>query len=140
MLSKILKTLLLTDPSDDLATLSRERGKIMNGSCEWILAQENYLTWLQEPGLQRFRITGRPGIGKTTIFRFIHESLKSTAEPKILLCYYLFDYRHADRRGSTAVLRSLIFQILTQQPFLFGLIRKDFELQDHRYTENFHLM
>jgi hypothetical protein len=51
MLSKILKTLLLTDPSDDLATLSRERGKIMNGSCEWILAQENYLTWLQEPGL-----------------------------------------------------------------------------------------
>lgn len=140
MLSKFLKTLLLTDPSDDLATLSRERGKIINGSCEWILAQENYLTWLQETGLQRLRITRRPGIRKTTIFRFIYKSLKSTAEPKTLLCYYLFDYRHADRRGSTAVLRSLIFQILTQQPFLFGLIRKDFELQDDRYTENFHLM
>ena len=35
------------------------------------------------------------------------------------------------------VLRSLIFQILTQQPSLFELIHEDFKMQGVQYMENF---
>lgn len=83
------------------------------------------------------KITGGPATGKTTIFRFVLESLKTRAKPDTLLCYYLFHDRDVDHRGSTMVLRSLIFQILTQQPSLFELIHEDFKMQGVQYMENF---
>lgn len=85
----------------------------------------NLLEWLQQ-GDGIFWISGKPGSGKSTLMKFVshHEkteealSLWSRKEPMIIASHFFWHAGTAMQKSRQGLLRSLLFDILRQQPDL----------------------
>ena len=139
---KCLRSLFLTNPQDDLAATRSAKGDRVDGTCEWVLTQHQYTSWLVEESPQLLWLSGAPGIGKTMISSFLIEELTSIAErsPQMTLAYYFCDDKHQKRRTATAILRGLLLQILRQRPVLFKHIQTCFDMSGHSLFTNFHAL
>ena len=123
-----LQSLFLSNPQDDLARSAKE-GRV-DGTCEWILIQDRYTSWLIEDSPQLLWLSGGPGIGKTMISSFLVEELAQLAErsSQMTLAYYFCDDKDERRRTATAILRGLLLQLLRQRPVLFKHVQPDFDI------------
>lgn len=100
--------------------------KRVDGTCQWILNNSQYETWLQEPQASLLWITGHSGSGKTTLSSFISENhgskgLCSEADP--IVCCFFCDDGIEYQRDAKAILRSIIFQILIKRRDLVGHVK-----------------
>ena len=136
----LLQSLFLSDPRDDLAAIRSAKGKRVDGTCDWILAQDSYTLWLAEDSPQLLWLSGGPGIGKTMISSFMVEELTRLAErsSQITLAYYFCDDKDEKRKSATAILRGLLLQLLRQRPMLFKHIQPDFAVSRDDLFTNFH--
>ena len=137
-----LRSLFLSNPQDDLAAIFSVKGDRVSGTCEWILKEDQYTSWLVEDSPQLLWIVGGPGIGKTMISSFLVEELTHLTErsPLMMFMYYFCDDKYEGRRTAMAILRGLLLQLLRQQPDLFQHIQPDFkESGDHLFS-NFHAL
>lgn len=116
---KCLQFLFLSNPQDDLAAIRSAKGDRVEGTCEWILIQERYTSWLNEDSPQLLWLSGGPGIGKTMISSFLVQELAHLAErsSQMKLTYYFCDDKDEGRRTATIILRGLLLQLLRQRPF-----------------------
>ena len=135
-----LQSLFLSDPRDDLAAIRSAKGKRVDGTCDWILAQDSYTSWLIEDSPQLLWLSGGPGIGKTMISTFMVEELARLAErsSQITLAYYFCDDKDEKRKTATAILRGLLLQLLRQRPMLFKHIQSDFDISRDNLFTSFH--
>ena len=135
-----LRALFLTNPQDDLAAIRSAKGDRVDGTCEWVLTQHQYSSWLVEGSPQLLWLSGAPGIGKTVISSFLVEELTPIAERswQMTLAYYFCDDKHQERRTAAAILRGLLLQILRQRPVLFKHIQTSFEMSGDSLFTNFH--
>ena len=106
---KCLQSLYLSDPQDDLVVIRSAKGDRVPGTCEWILTQDRYTSWLVEDGLRLLWLSGGPGIGKTMISSFLVEELARLVErsSQMTLVYYFCDDKDKKRKTATAILRGL---------------------------------
>jgi hypothetical protein len=141
-LNNCLKILYLTDPQDDLKTVEYERGKIIEGTCEWILAQAEYIQWLNRSSLQVLKLIGSPGIGKTTIVRFLLQNIQSqiASTTGSILLYYFCDNRDENRQSPTTILRSLLRQLLKVRPQYFKRMQSEFEEIGDKLVQSVHTL
>ena len=137
-----LKTLFLSNPLDDLAAIHNGKGQRTAGTCEWILTQDRYTSWLVGESPQLLWLSGAPGIGKTMISSFLVEELTRSAEQssQMMLAYYFCDDKDEKRRTVTSILRGLLVQLLRQRPSLFKHIQSDFDMSGGSISTNFHAL
>ena len=137
-----LQSLFLSNPQDDLAAIRSANGDRVPGTCEWILTQNEYTTWVVEDGPQLLWISGGPGIGKTMISSFLVEELAHLAaqSSQMTLAYYFCDDKVEGRRTATAILRGLLLQLLRQRPMLFKHIQSHFDMSRDSLFTNFHAL
>jgi hypothetical protein len=119
----------VTNPHDILSDVQRQKGKRVGHTCEWILKREEFSIWGTSNNSQLLRILGSPEIGKSMMSTFLIEVLRRKVEksPDKAFVYFFYDDKNQDRRTPTAMLRSLIWQLLLQRGELFRHIQPDFE-------------
>jgi hypothetical protein len=131
------KSFFVTDPKIDRQRLIDRKGGRVVGTCDWMLNDPTYQSWLQDaPHL--LWICGGPGKGKTMMSIFLAQTLecnsqsilgfftsmfstsKRQSQDNVIYC---FCNSEDDRNNtSSAILRTLIWQIMTKRPELGYLI------------------
>jgi Cdc6-like AAA superfamily ATPase len=133
----LLRALSLTNPLDDLAAIRGSQGERVEGTCEWILAQEEFVAWVHGGGRRQFQVTGAPGIGKMVVSTFLVDELgRKAKQPLAALAYYFCDYKDYKRSTATAILRGLILQLLKRHPVLFCHFQPDYDVMRKSLFDN----
>ncbi|KAF8545004.1 ankyrin repeat-containing domain protein [Trichophaea hybrida] len=126
-----LQTIFLTDPRDDRESLVTRKGQRVDGTCEWILSHDAYLTWLDpRTTSQLLWLSGGPGKGKTMLSIFLtailDQVVKDSGSENDMLIYYFCDNKDKKLNTAIAILRGFIFQLLKLRPKSFSHILPDY--------------
>ncbi|KAJ5618524.1 hypothetical protein N7528_006635 [Penicillium herquei] len=137
-LRKCLQEMQVTNPRDIL--LQTQKEKRVGHTCEWILERKELSRWIASNESQFLRLIGAPGIGKTMMAAFLVEKINERVEKSSdqVFAYFFFDDKEKeDQRMPTAMLRSLIWQLLLQRNELFRHMQPDLERhKDSRLFED----
>ena len=125
-------TLGMSDHDVDEQCNIGQRGERVPGSCVWVLSDASYQAWWNSSYSQILWISGGPGKGKTVISTFLTETLERIAEDKIraTVLHFFCESGNKNKNSAVAILRSLIIQLLYQQPDCFHHILPDFRVCD----------
>ncbi|KAM6513749.1 hypothetical protein FALCPG4_014969 [Fusarium falciforme] len=105
-----LKDLRETDPRDDKTRIQDTKGGLLRDSYRWILDNDDFQQWRDNPRSQLLWIKGDPGKGKTMLLCGIIDELEK--EPDNCLSYFLCQATEARLSNATAVLRGLIYLLV----------------------------
>ena len=99
------------------------------GTCHWILEHPIYKDWETSQTAHEHRgllwIKGKPGAGKSTIVRFIHDHTEQHKQPSDIVASFFFNARGAESERSTnGMWKSLLAQLLTTAPHLQHILEK----------------
>ncbi|GAB7324630.1 hypothetical protein MBLNU13_g08515t1 [Cladosporium sp. NU13] len=112
--------LYLTSPEIQRRTLIAVRGAVVDGTCDWILAQQTFVAWLFEEEQRLLWVHAGPGRGKTMLSIFITAKLEERART-----IYFFCNGDDDKCSSaTAVLRGLLWHLTKLCPWLTRGLRE----------------
>ncbi|UKZ68730.1 uncharacterized protein TrAtP1_009752 [Trichoderma atroviride] len=124
--SDCLKDLHQTDPRDDKTHIQRTKGDLFKDSYRWVLSHNDFKQWRDNPQYRLLWIKGDPGKGKTMLLcGIIDEIEKSTTMH--CLSYFFCQATEVRLRTATAVLRGLIYMIITQRPLLISHVRERYD-------------
>ena len=129
-----LAALFLTDPIDDREKLITTKGSRADGTCEWIIENMHYRSWLESRS-QLLWLSGGPGKGKTMLSIYLAEHLESTLKDVPLLQYFC-DNKDERRNTAVTVLRGLLFQLFRLRPELMTYILPIFEIRKESLFEH----
>ncbi|KAE8443548.1 hypothetical protein EG329_001788 [Mollisiaceae sp. DMI_Dod_QoI] len=88
---------------------------ICPGTGEWILSNESYTKWRDGP-VSLLSLVGKPGAGKTFLVSVILNDLTNSGDSvQRSVVYHIFDYIESRDTSTTAVLQSIICQIVAQE-------------------------
>uniref|UniRef100_A0A0D2YF15 NACHT domain-containing protein n=1 Tax=Fusarium oxysporum (strain Fo5176) TaxID=660025 RepID=A0A0D2YF15_FUSOF len=121
-----LKDLRETDPRNDMTRIQDTKGGLLRDSYRWILDNDNFQRWRDDPQSQLLWIKGAPGKGKTMLLCGIIDELEKG--PNNNLSYFFCQATEARLSNATAVLRGLVYLLVVQQPALISHVR---EKHDH---------
>jgi ankyrin repeat protein len=121
--------LFITDPFVDRESLITTKGDRVQGTCEWITQDANYLVWLNGGGngdggsthdRRLLWISGGPGKGKTMLSIFLTEELEKhvVRRDAAELIFFFCSAQDEKRNTAVAVLRGLLYQIIDKRPQL----------------------
>lgn len=123
---RILKSLRYNIMYDRFEDVVEAYGKTF----QWVLNDPafRFSEWLKSPSSRTFWITGKPGSGKSTLMKYIHqhprtrELLQEWAGSHRLVIANHFFWVSGDQlqRRQTGLLRSLLFQVLRECPHLIS--------------------
>lgn len=100
---------LISSPEEELEIV---RGKVMEGTCHWILQRSDYLQWIsatqksQNPRI--FWLIGLPATGKTTLSSVVIDHIQFRGKG---CAYHFFSSGHQAKRAVTYCLRSIVTQL-----------------------------
>ncbi|KAF3076247.1 hypothetical protein CFAM422_001038 [Trichoderma lentiforme] len=120
-----LRSLFITDPSEDRTALKRKKGNRAAGTCEWVLETDELTAWLgQEKTSNILWLYGNPGTGKSTMAIYLTEKLSSvfSATEKQTLAFFFCDSSFDKRKTATSVIRGLLYQLVQQHRQLLDYI------------------
>ncbi|KFY43045.1 hypothetical protein V494_02119 [Pseudogymnoascus sp. VKM F-4513 (FW-928)] len=126
---RCIQALVVTEADVMLENLRRTKGDRVEGTCEWVLLNTQFTEWFNADKSRLLRLTGGPGIGKTMIATFLADELKERVQysESALFAFFFCDNKDERQRTATAVLRSLLVQLLRQQPSFFDYIQPEYE-------------
>lgn len=129
-----LQALFITDPCLDKTRIEQMKGGLQEDCCSWILEHDLFQQWRDGQDIRLFWIAGDPGKGKTMLIcGIINKLMPATkladANTGKLLSFFFCQASDSRIKSATAVLRGLIFMLVTQQRPLLSHIRK---MYDHR--------
>ncbi|KAL6825610.1 ankyrin repeat-containing domain protein [Trichoderma sp. SZMC 28015] len=132
------EAILLKDPLIYRESLKNDKGERASGTCEWILENEIYRSWLNGDE-HCLWICGGPGKGKTMLSIFLTEELERKQHERgddqdTTLLYFFCANGNENCNNAIAVLRGLAYQLLTKHPDISTSVASYFETAKH--TEN----
>jgi hypothetical protein len=124
-----LRDLSVVDPQSDMETIERKKDKLLDGAYKWILDRKEYIKFTNwsdgeshSSPCRLLWIKGYAGTGKTMLLIGIIRELSD--QPSILApsLSYFFCQGAGEKTlsSATAVLRSLIWLLVFQQPYLIS--------------------
>jgi hypothetical protein len=125
--NRLLKDLCLTDPRDDIARIEQTKGRLLEGSCAWILERQDFIDWRDGDGSGQYWIKGGPGKGKTMLLIGIIQDMLRTAQDTGLVSFFLCQNTDPKLNTATAILRGLVYQLALQERALIQYIRPDYD-------------
>lgn len=135
-----LRALFVTDALDDMDKIQNKQDKLLEGTGAWLFSDHCFTKWLNEAGSNLIWLHGDPGKGKTMLaISLVKELTERTrlqgSAPSTALVYFFCDNKDSRRKSTTAILRSLIYQLICQQPELCIHLRETYDKQkDHLFS------
>ncbi|KAH8645897.1 beta transducin-like protein HET-D2Y [Tricladium varicosporioides] len=124
---KCVKDLRLTDPRHDKKRIEDTKGGLLKDSYRWILENPEFKQWRSDQERPLLWVKGDPGKGKTMLLcGIINELDKLIVEPA-LLSYFFCQANDSRINSATAVLRGLIYMLISQKPSLVSYIQKKYD-------------
>ncbi|KFA80205.1 hypothetical protein S40288_10075 [Stachybotrys chartarum IBT 40288] len=126
----------LYTPTQQLYYVSSLEDKLLRGTNKWILEDKVFKPWLSpEDSRRALWIHGRAGVGKSMLATFLVKHLRqlasiSEANPTSLLAYYFFVPGATQGIMAARVLRSLLHQLILQQPDMIKHLTQLYSQQD----------
>ena len=124
-LNKCLGDLRLTDPRHDKKRIEDTNSGLLKDSYCWILENSDFQRWRNDEESRLLWIKGDPGKGKTMLLCGIVDEFKKSMAQTALLSYFFCQATDSRINSATAVLRGLLFLLISQQPSLVSHIRKN---------------
>ncbi|KAG4421365.1 hypothetical protein IFR04_005548 [Cadophora malorum] len=115
----------------------------VEGTCQWILSNPLYTDWDVQKKTSLLWISGYPGSGKTILSAFLLEYLNAGELSPMLRrnnkspCYFFCDETIENRRDGTAILRSLIHQLVKRRRQVIKYLKAAYDLQGPNFYQNF---
>ncbi|KAK1237731.1 hypothetical protein MKX07_003567 [Trichoderma sp. CBMAI-0711] len=122
-----IQDLRLTDPFDDKSRIEQTKGGLLQDSYSWILENAEYQQWRGSDEDRLLWIKGDPGKGKTMLLCGIINELGRKSSRPGLVSYFFCQATDQQLNNATAVLRGLIFMLVSQQPSLVSHVRKRYD-------------
>ncbi|KAF2179315.1 WD40 repeat-like protein [Zopfia rhizophila CBS 207.26] len=117
----------VTDPRHDKTRIEDTKGGLLEDSYRWILGNSNFQRWRDDQQTGLLWIKGDPGKGKTMLLCGIINELNKSMAKTNLLSYFFCQATDSRINSATAVLRGLLFLVVTQQPLLVSHIRRVYD-------------
>ncbi|KAF2728246.1 HET-domain-containing protein [Polyplosphaeria fusca] len=124
---KCTRDLHVTDPQRDKARIEETKGGLLEDSYRWILKNSDFRRWQEESRSRLLWIKGDPGKGKTMLLCGIINELNESLAETSLLSYFFCQATDSRINSATAVLRGLLFMLVSQQPSLISHLRKKYD-------------
>lgn len=124
-LERCIQDLRQTDPRDDKKRIVDTKGGLLEGSYRWVLDHSSFKQWRSDLRSRLLWIKGDPGKGKTMLLCGATEELgKSSSEN---LSFFFCQGTNSSLNNATAVLRGLLYLLVSQQPSLASHLRKRYD-------------
>ncbi|KAL4745554.1 hypothetical protein BDW72DRAFT_52920 [Aspergillus terricola var. indicus] len=133
-----LRDLLVADPETELRRIEATKGGLLDDSFRWVLGNAEFQKWHSSNQSQLLWIKGDPGKGKTMLMIGIIKELvqeKIQARSSELIAYFLCQATDPKLNNATSILRSLIYMLIRQQPYLISYLQERYET-DPKLFEN----
>ena len=124
-LNKCLGDLRSTDPRHDKKRIEDTKSGLLENSYRWILENSDFRRWRNDEESRLLWVKGDPGKGKTMLLCGIVDEFKKLTAKTDLLSYFFCQATDSRINSATAVLRGLLFLLVSQQPSLVSHIRKN---------------
>ncbi|KAK4124688.1 hypothetical protein N657DRAFT_655855 [Parathielavia appendiculata] len=132
--NKCLRNLGVTDPRDDKVRIERDKGGLLRDLYHWVLNNVGFQRWQDDRDGQLLWIRGDPSKGEMILLCGIIDCHWSCAhEPQTVTTRDIDELvkttapTDARINNATAVLRGLIYTLVTQQPALISHLRRSYD-------------
>ena len=125
-----------TDSRDDKKRIEDTKGGLLKDSYRWVLHNNSFRQWHEDPQSRLLWIKGDPGKGKTMLLCGIIDELQSSMPQSGLLSYFFCQATDRRINSATAVLRGLLYMLVSQQPSLVSHVRKKYDHADKNMFED----
>ncbi|EJT73024.1 hypothetical protein GGTG_09875 [Gaeumannomyces tritici R3-111a-1] len=116
-----LRDLYITNPWLDKQRIEDAKGGLLQDSYRWILEQDAFRQWRDGADARLLWIKGGPGTGKTMLLCGVVNELQRTITPQgNRLAFFFCEAGNKNADSAAAVLRGLIYLLISQQPELIG--------------------
>jgi hypothetical protein len=122
-----VKNLRLTDPSHDKSRIEETKGGLLKDAYRWVLHHDDFQEWRDSEHGQLLWIKGDPGKGKTMLLCGIIDELRNSMAKTNLLSYFFCQATDSRINNSTAILRGLLYMLVSQQSSLVSYIRDKYD-------------
>jgi archaellum biogenesis ATPase FlaH len=118
-----------TDPRDDKKRIEDTKGGLLKDLYRWVFHNDSFRQWHEDPQSRLLWIKGDPGKGKTMLLCGIIDDLQaSSAIAKAnTVSYFFCQATDARINSAAAVLRGLLYLLVSQQPSLASGVRKKYD-------------
>jgi hypothetical protein len=122
-----LRDLRATDPRKDKERIEDTKGGLLADSYRWVLDNTTFQQWQQDPHNRLLWVKGDPGKGKTMLLCGIIDELQNALSNTALVAYFFCQATDTRINSATAVLRGLLYMLVSQQPSLVSHIRTKYD-------------
>jgi hypothetical protein len=122
-----LRDLRPSNPRDDKKRIEDTKGGLLKGSYRWVLKNSSFRQWHDDPQSQLLWIKGDPGKGKTMLLCGIIDELQKPTASTACVVYFFCQATDSRINSATAVLRGLLYLLVSQQPALTAHVRKRYD-------------
>jgi hypothetical protein len=124
---KCLADLRLTDPRDDKKRIEETKGGLLKDAYRWVLDHPDFQRWRDDAQTQLLWVKADPGKGKTMLLCGIIDELQESLGSTGVLSYFFCQATDSRINHATAVLRGLLYMLVSQQPSLVSHVRKKYD-------------
>ncbi|KAL5388801.1 hypothetical protein DPSP01_002906 [Paraphaeosphaeria sporulosa] len=125
--NKCIQDLRSSNPHDDKTRIEQTKGGLLADAYRWVLDNDTFQQWQQYSESQLLWVKGDPGKGKTMLLCGIINELHNTLPRNALLAYFFCQATDPRINSATAVLRGLLYMLVSQQPSLVSHIRNRYD-------------
>jgi hypothetical protein len=122
-----LADLRLTDPRDDKKRIEETKGGLLKDAYRWVLDHPDFRRWRDDAQTQLLWVKADPGKGKTMLLCGIIDELQESLGSTGVLSYFFCQATDSRINNATAVLRGLLYMLVSQQPSLVSHVRKKYD-------------
>jgi hypothetical protein len=122
-----LRDLCATDPCNDKKRIEDTKGGLLADSYRWVLDNTTFQQWQQDPHNRLLWVKGDPGKGKTMLLCGIIDELQNVLSKTALVAYFFCQATDSRINSATAVLRGLLYMLVSRQPSLISHIRTKYD-------------
>jgi hypothetical protein len=126
-LERCVQDIRSTDPCDDKKRIEDTKGGLLTDSYRWVLDNDTFKKWKQDPDSRLLWVKGDPGKGKTMLFCGIINELQKAVCNTVTVSYFFCQATDSRINTATAVLRGLLYMLVSQQPSLVSHVRKKYD-------------
>lgn len=121
-----LRDLQTTDPRIDKSRIERVKGGLLKDAYGWVLDNNDFKEWRNDPDSRLLWIKGNPGKGKTMLLCGIINELNNSLSDDTAVTFFFCQAADARINNAVAVLRGLIYLLINKQPSLILHLRKQY--------------
>ncbi|VZI02176.1 unnamed protein product [Fusarium fujikuroi] len=129
-----LEDLYITDPVADKKRIEDDKGGLLKDCYKWILENDNFAKWRDDPEQHLLWVRGDPGKGKTMLLAGLITELEKASHDSVF--YFFCQATQPLLRTASYVLRGLIWSIVCKRPALKSYVRREYDQADSSVFTN----